>query len=494
MRILMITAELAPLVKVGGLADVAGALARELGRRGHEVRAVLPLYGGLDREALDIRPVRKLPPLAVRVGGRMHDIRWHAAGGGRGAVRSYFVEAARVARPGVSTDAQGRGHADSLARAALHCQAALLLPRLLAWPADIVHAHDAQAAPALVLRRELWGERPLPGPAAGVLTIHNLAHQEIHDPAGVAELGLPPSLAAYPGLLEFHGRLNLMKGGILAADRLNTVSPTYARETTASAEFGRGLESILASRGDRYGGILNGGEYETWDPRRDRLLPATYGPDDLGGKAACRAALGRELGIAAESGRPGCGFVGRLVEQKGVELLLPLLDRLADDGFAFAVLGGGDRALEDAVRRAAVRNPGRVAFSSAFDEGLAHRIYAGSDLFLMPSLFEPCGLSQMYALRYGTPPVVRRTGGLADTVADLDGDRGTGFVFTEPRSDALLAALRRAEAVLAEAEAWAALQRRGMACDFGWSGPVRRYERMYEAALADAAGRSGDAG
>ncbi|MFO7609852.1 MAG: glycogen/starch synthase [Candidatus Krumholzibacteriia bacterium] len=497
MRILMVAAELAPLVKVGGLADVAGALSRELGRRGHDVRAVLPLYGDLDRERLGIRPLAKLPPMAVRTGAGMQDIRWHVAGSGRGTVKIYLVEAGLFARPGVYTDARGRGFADSVARAALHCQAALLLPRLLDWPVDVVHAHDAQAAPALVLRRELWPGRPLPGPAAGVLTIHNLAHQESHDPAAVAELGLPPTLAVYPGLLEFNGHLNLMKGGILAADRLNTVSPTYARETVASAEFGRGLEHVLGSRGDHYRGILNGGEYGTWDPRQDPHLAARYGPDDLAGKARCRRALARELGLDAPTDRPLCGFVGRLVDQKGMDLLLPLVDRLAGDGFSFAVLGTGDPALEKAMAAAALKHPRQVAFRGAFDEGLAHRIYAGSDLFLMPSLFEPCGLSQMYALRYGTPPLVRRTGGLADTVADWTGGQdgpaaGTGFVFVEPRPDALLAALRRAERAFADPAAWAGLQARGMACDFGWERAAAGYEAMYAEALAAAAGRLAD--
>ncbi len=486
MRILMVSAESAPQVKVGGLADVVDALSRELGRRGHDVRIVLPLYGHLDRKRLDIRPLRKLPPLAVRVGARMHDIRWHVAGSGRGAVKIHFVESELFDRPGVYTDKEGKGFADSLARAALHTQAALLLPRLLEWPVDVVHAHDAQAAPALVLRRELWPDRGLPGPAAGVLTIHNLAHQEIHPPQLIGELGLPASLAAYPGLLEFHGSLNLMKGGILAADRINTVSPTYARETLQSAVVGQGLEAVLAGRGDHYRGILNGGDYGTWDPRRDVALAAAYGPDDLAGKARCRRALLRALKLEAADDRPLCGFVGRLVDQKGIDLLLPLLDRLAGDGFTFAVLGTGDPALEAGMREAARRNPKQVAFVGTFDEGLAHRIYAGSDLFLMPSIFEPCGLSQMYALRYGTPPVVRSTGGLADTVADFDGAAGTGFVFAEARPEALLKALRRAEAAFGDSKAWSALQARGMAEDFGWEPAAAHYETMYAEAVAEA--------
>ncbi len=204
------------------------------------------------------------------------------------------------------------------------------------------------------------------------------------------------------------------------------------------------------------------------------------------GKARCRSGLLRELKLDVAADRPLCGFVGRLVGQKGVDLLLPILDRLAGDGFGFAVLGTGDPALETAMTAAAARNPRQVAFAGTFDEGLAHRIYAGSDLFLMPSRFEPCGLSQMYALRYGTPPVVRRTGGLADTVEDLDDDAGTGFVFAEERPEALLGALRRAEAAFADPETWAALQTRGMACEFGWDRSAAAYETMYAEAVAEA--------
>jgi starch synthase len=478
MRILMVSAEMAPLAKVGGLADAVAGLAGALGARGHDVRVVLPRYDELGGDASVVRPLRKLPPLSLRVGTRAHDVRYHVAGRGRGGVRVYLVEADVFAGPGVYDDDR------SLTRSALLAQAALMLPRLLDWSADIVHAHDAHAVPALLGRNQWYAGRGLPGTGATILTIHNLAHQEVHPPSGVAELGLPPGLAVYPGLLEFHGHVNLLKAGILAADRLNTVSPGYARETTGDPEYGCGLEGMLAGRGEDYVGILNGGDYVTWDPSRDPHLPAAYGPRDLAGKATCRAELARELGLEPAADRPLCGFVGRLVHQKGADLLAPLLDRLTADGFTFAVLGTGDPEHEAVLRAAAARLPGRVAFRGVFDESLAHRIYAGSDLFLMPSRFEPCGLSQMYALRYGTPPVVRRTGGLADTVVDAGAADGTGFVFDEARPEKLMAALRRAEAVLADPPSWRALMERGMACDFGWDRAARGYEDLYAAALA----------
>ncbi len=480
----MVSAELAPFAKVGGLADVAEALSRSLAGRGHDVRVVLPLYGSLDRKKEKIRTLKKLPPLSLRVGGRMRDVRYHLRGSAAAGVKVYLVECAGLYDGrGIYTDQNGHGFGDSLERAALHAQAALLLPRLLDWPVDIVHAHDASGCPALLYRDTWYAERPLPGPAATVLTIHNLAHQEVHPPDSTEVLGVPRSLASYPGLLEFHGRLNLMKAGVLAADRVNTVSPNYARETVQDPGYGCGLEQILGSRGAEYTGILNGGDYRTWDPRRDPHLKQNYGPGKLAGKARCRQDLVRELDLQALPQTPICGFVGRLVGQKGVDLMLPIMGRLAEDGFCFAILGTGEKRLEEAVRAVAERHPDRVAFVDRFDEALAHRIYAGSDLFLMPSAFEPCGLSQMYALSYGTPPVVRRTGGLADTVVDAGLAGGTGFVFDDARPEALLQTLRRAEEVFADPTAFAALQKQGMACDFSWEEAAAGYEALYEAAL-----------
>jgi starch synthase len=481
----MVSAEMAPFAKVGGLADVTAALSQALARRGHDVRVVVPLYGSLDRKRLKIGALKKLPPLSARVGQTTRDIRFHMLGSPNASVKIYLVEADLFDRPGIYTDESGEGFSDSLTRAALHTQAALLLPRLLDWPVDVVHAHDAASAPAVVYRRQWYQGRELPGPAGTVLTIHNLAHQEVHPPESVETLGLPRALAAYPGLLEFHGKVNLLKAGILAADVVNTVSPTYARETRDDAEAGCGLQAVLTERGDDYSGILNGADYSTWNPGRDPALPAHYSAANLAGKAECRRRLARELKLDAPADRPLCGFVSRLVSQKGVDLLLPLLGRLAEDGFSFAILGTGEQRLQQEMTRVAQLHPRRIAFIDAFDDDLGHRIYAGSDLFLMPSAFEPCGLSQMYALRYGTPPVVRRTGGLADTVVDTDAEKsaaGTGFVFDQRRPEALLGALRRAERLFAEPEKWLALQRRGMALDFGWETAAAHYEDLYRKA------------
>ncbi len=480
MKILMVSAEMAPFAKVGGLADVAAALSRALASRGHDVRVVLPLYGDLDRKAENIRPLKKLPPMSLRVGQQVHDIRFHVRGSTSSAVKIYLVECPTLFdKPGIYTYANGSGFEDSLQRSSLHAQAALLLPRLLDWPVDVIHSHDANAATAILYRQQWYAGRHLPGPAGTLLTIHNLAHQEVHGLDAVETLGMARSQASYPGLLEFHGQLNLLKAGILGADLVNTVSPNYARETTGSSEYGCGLQEILQSRGKEYSGILNGGDYGTWDPTRDKALAANYGPGKLAGKTKCRKALLRELKLSPEDNKPVCGFVGRLVGQKGMDLLLPILGRLADDGFAFALLGTGEQHLEEATKEVASRYPQRIAFVDKFDEALAHRIYAGSDLFLMPSLFEPCGLSQMYSLRYGTPPVVRWTGGLADTVSDAGAESGTGFVFNDSRPESFLAALRRAETMFTDKVRWKDLQAAGMACDFSWDVAAQSYEDLY---------------
>jgi starch synthase len=312
-----------------------------------------------------------------------------------------------------------------------------------------------------------------------MLTIHNLAHQQLEPAGAIVRVGLPRETAEYPGPFEFHGHCNLLKAGILAADHVNTVSPTYAREVVADAAAGCGLHGVLAARGEAFDGILNGVDTRTWDPASDRHLPARYHTQDLVGKSVCRSRLLHDAGLE-EDPRPLLGVVSRLVPQKGIDLVVDLADRLVDAGCSLVVLGTGDAPLQDQLAAAAARHPGRVAFRPEFSESWAHRIYAGSDLFLMPSRFEPCGLGQLYALRYGTPPVVRRTGGLADTIADAGtAAGGTGFVFDEPTPDALWQALVRARATRDDTVRWRAMQRRGMQHDVSWEVSAAAYAARY---------------
>ncbi len=479
MKILMVAAEMTPLIKVGGLADVIGALPAALARRGHEVRVVLPRYRDLSidgAEPADWPGCRTVP---LRVGQRMASVGFRSWADAPDGVTVVLVDAEGwFDRPGVYMHPDGLPFSDDIERWTILAYAALMVPELADWPVDVVHAHDAQAGAALLLRRHIYGDRPLPGPGRTMLTIHNLAHQVLVPPTDLQPLGLPQDLVHFPGPLEFYGQANLLKGAILASDLVNTVSPTYARQVTADHELGWGLEGVLAGLGDRFVGILNGVDTDAWNPATDPHLPARYSADDLTGKAACRQALAEEMGLELGDG-PLLGLIGRLVPQKGIDLVTDVLDRAAAAGFSLAVLGTGAEEYEERLHAAATRHPSRVAFRDEFNEGLAHRIYAGSDLFLMPSRYEPCGLSQLYALRYGTPPVVRATGGLADTVDDAAGHSGTGFMFNDAWGEALWAALERARALHADRGAWRALQRRGMAREFGWDRAAVEYEARY---------------
>jgi len=345
---------MAPFAKVGGLADVTAALSRSLAAQGHDVRVVLPLYGQLNRETEKINRLKKLPSLSARVGQQMYDFSIYMRGSASASVKVYLVESVGLFdRPGIYCDEKEKVFPDALQRSCLHNQAALMLPGLLDWPVDIIHCHDASSAPAILFKRYWYGKNTKTGAAGTVYTIHNLAHQEIHSTDGVNTLGLPASMSVYPGILEFHRQLNLMKAGILAADHVNTVSPGYAKEITTDESFGCGLDGVLQSRKGDFSGILNGCDYKDWNPAKDKFLPASFGPSKLDGKAVCRKKLLSELGLKARKGLPVCGFVGRLVQQKGIGLILPILERLIADGFTFVFLGTGDTKLMEKLKKIA---------------------------------------------------------------------------------------------------------------------------------------------
>jgi len=489
LRILMVTAELAPLAKVGGLADVAASLSAALAARGHDVRVVLPLYGDVETKALGVRPVSGAPAFTARVGQTVRAGRLHEAAGLATGYRVYLVENdALFGRLGIYTGPDGLPFADGLARTVLHCQAALTLPTLLNWTPGVLHCHDAEAALAAVYHKHWYRTVPGMQQAGSLLTIHNLAYQELHPRRTMELVGLPPEWAQYPGIFEYHDQINLLKAGILEAGLVNTVSPTYAREVLVDPDLGCGLSGVLGERDGDFCGILNGADLETWDPARDPDLPTVYDAADPTGKARCRTELARELGLSPADG-PLAGMVGRLVEQKGLEVLLPALDSLIAEGWSLAVLGTGQETYERALAAAAARHPGRVAFAGRFDDGLAHRIMAGSDVYLMPSRYEPCGLTQMYAMRYGTVPVVHRTGGLADTVRDAAKAQGNGFVFESFTPGALRVAMARARDAFRDGEAWGRLVRRGMNADFSWDRSAAAYEELYRRLAASRKGQ-----
>jgi starch synthase len=478
MRVLYVTAELYPWVKTGGLGDVAAALPPALAAQGIDVRLVLPGFAGyLDAFAGGVDVVRLHTPFAS---GRVRIALAELPGSGR---LAYLVDQPPLYdRPGGAyIDADGRDWPDNLRRFALFGWVAAALARGADpdWRPDIVHGHDWHAglAPAY-LAAEPPAER-----VRSVFTIHNLAYRGLFPAPLFAELALPAGFFAADGI-EFYGDLSFLKAGLFYANRLTTVSPTYAREIQTPA-FGWGLDGLLRHRADVLRGILNGVDPQIWDPGHDPALPQSYGVADApAGKEAAKSALRARLRLAERSDGPVFGVVSRLTTQKGLDLLLAALPGLIEQGAQLALLGAGDADLEQGFLAAAAAHPGRVAARIGYDEGLAHLIVGAADIVLVPSRYEPGGLTQLYALRYGALPLVRRVGGLADTVVDatavtLADGSATGFAFDAASPQALQAAIDRAHGLFDQRELWRRMIRRAMTRDFTWEAAARQYCELY---------------
>ncbi|HWA38548.1 MAG TPA: glycogen synthase GlgA [Burkholderiales bacterium] len=459
---LFVAPECAPLTKTGGLGDVCGALPPALRALGIDVRVLMPGYA----EVLRAIEPRRLA-VARLLGQQVRLLEAQLPNG----VPLLVVDCPKLyaRRGGPYLSAEGADWPDNALRFGLLCKAAALLASdasPLAWRPDVVHCNDWPAAPAAAFMRFDGAA------AASLVTIHNLAFQGLFGEEWVERLGFPAHSFGIDGI-EFHGRLSFLKAGLSYADAISTVSPTYAQEIQTPG-FGCGLDGLLRHRANVLTGILNGIDGAVWDPRTDTNLARTYDAETLEDKAHSKAALQRAMGLPVDAAVPLLGQVGRMTAQKGADLLVESADALAAMG-QVAILGTGDRALEQAFAALARRHPGRIAVRVGFDEGLAHVVEAGADIFLMPSRYEPCGLNQMYSQRYGTPPVVHATGGLADTVED----GVSGFAFRDYSAGAFLGAVGRAVRCRADARAWRAVQRAGMRRDFSWSAAARRYADLY---------------
>ncbi len=474
MRILMVASEAAPFAKTGGLADVLGALPQALVRAGHEVDVVMPRYRGMPEGG---------DPFSVPLGPQTVDLRVGQTT--RGGVRFAFVDAPAWFDRDALYGMGGHDYADNPERFALFGRAALEWARAQGVTYDVVHAHDWQAGLVPVWLDREYVADPHLGRASRIFTIHNLAYQGTFDASWLPRLGFGWDLFTMAGL-EFWGRMSFLKAGITFSDRITTVSPTYAREIQ-TPESGFGFDGLLRFRAADLVGIVNGIDYDRWDPASDPFLVERYDVTSLDRKRANTVALMRELGLPEVAGsRPVVGMISRLVDQKGYDLIAALADELPRLDATFVLLGTGDRRYEDLWLGLASRHPDRFGVRIGFDEGLAHRIEAGSDLFLMPSRFEPCGLNQMYSLRYGTLPLVRATGGLSDTVRNLDPvtGEGTGFVFGDYLPQALFGTLRWALGIYTEKALWRRMQEAGMRQDFSWDASARDYVSVYERARA----------
>jgi len=475
-RIAEIASEVAPFSKTGGLGDVVGALPPNLAALGAEVLVVSPLHRSAAAFDLERLPLR----LKVPMGKTVTEARVARTTLPGSQVPAYFIDhPGYFDREYLYGEPEG-DYPDNAARFGFFARAALELFKALGEIPDIVHVHDWQGALAPVYLKT--GASLAFPKAKSVLTIHNLSYQGLFTAEALEEAGLDNALFNWKQL-EYYGKVSFLKGGIVFADALTTVSPTYAKEIQ-TPELGCGFDGLLRDRAERLTGILNGVDYREWSPEKDRHLPATYGAADLGGKEVCKRELQRTFGLPERREALLFGFIGRLVEQKGIDLLCAAAERLVGLDLQIAILGTGDPRYEDMLTRLAAAHPKKVALRLGFSESVAHLIEGGADALLMPSKFEPCGLNQIYSLRYGTIPIVRKTGGLADTIVDAtpgNAKKGaaTGFVFVEYAPEALAGAVDRALKSWRDKAAWGRLIQTAMKQDFSWGPSAKCYLEVF---------------
>jgi len=477
MKVALLASEVVPFAKTGGLADVAGALPKTLSRLGLDVEVLLPLYRETVKKNLGLRRVIGELELDWK-GEKSRFSVWDTRQGTLGFLfiekNEYFDREYLYGTP------QG-DYPDNGERFAFFSKAALETLRYLGFRPDVFHAHDWQAAIALAMLKFTYGQDPFFGYTKSLFTIHNLAYQGLFDREVLGPIGLPESLFNMEDL-EFYGKVNYLKGGILYSSAVNTVSKRYSQEIQ-TPEFGYRLDGLLRKRRDQLFGILNGVDYADWNPATDKFILRPFDPTCLDGKKECKRDLLRAFGLEkAGEDAPLIGMVSRLAGQKGFDILCESLEGIFRMGAVLVILGTGEEVFHKALSAAKEKFPGSLGLRIAYDESLSHKIYAGSDLFLIPSRYEPCGLTQMYSLRYGTIPVVRATGGLDDTIQEYDAARrsGNGFKFEAYSSEALLGSLKKAIDAYRRKDSWRELMQMSMACDFSWERSAREYLRLYQ--------------
>ncbi|MGB0749378.1 MAG: glycogen synthase GlgA [Magnetospiraceae bacterium] len=473
MKVLFAASEAYPLIKTGGLADVAGALPAALRDLDIDARLIIPAYPQVENFIkITDEPIDLGDPLGA---GPTRLLR---AVGPDGKVPIFLVDCPTLydREGGPYVNPKGEDWADNHLRFGLLCRAAATIctsGAIFGWQPDVFHGNDWQTG-LTAAHLVQWGGRR----TATVFTIHNLHYQGLFDPSVLPAVGLRQESFGLHGV-EFHGMVSFLKAGLQYSDRLTTVSPTYAREIQGPA-FGRGLDGLLAGRSRELKGVLNGVDYALWDPANDPAIPASYSAKNLAGKKKAKAALRETMGLAPDHDGPVIGIVSRMTEQKGLDLVLAAIPHCLTQGAQVCILGSGDSWLEDGFKFAQEINPGMIGVRIGYDENLAHLMVAGSDCFLVPSRFEPCGLTQLYALRYGTIPLVRRTGGLADTVEDAGTEgSGTGFLFDHATPDDVVWTVGRAVDYFNKPSIWKSLQQRAMAKDFSWQRAAEAYLATY---------------
>ncbi len=490
LKVLFITPEAMPFSKTGGLADVSGALPAELSRLGVEVKVVTPFYRQVAEyfESQRKKPVTAVDSAKLWLGGRLQRYRVLRANLPKSKVDVYFLDFPALFGRESLYHEHGEDYWDNFFRFAFLSKAALELSRTLGFAPDVVHANDWQSALSAVYLKTTYAGDSLLGGARALLTIHNLAYQGIFD-KGFLDSGDLTQTLFHPGALEFWGKINVLKGGIVFSDAVNTVSKTYAKEIQTK-EFGYGLEGVLSAQGGKITGIVNGIDYSAWNPELDEHIPARYSVEDMRGKMKCKLDLQKRLGLPQDEGVFLLATIGRLADQKGFDLIRAGFDELLKLKLQIVILGTGMPEYHRFFEYKADRYPGVLSANLFFDESLAHQIEAGADGFLMPSRFEPCGLNQLYSLRYGTIPIVRLTGGLKDTIVNatkqsIESAKANGFGFKNYHEQAMLKAVRSAlNLYYDDPETWQQLMVTAMSRDYSWEASAMQYLKLYKKTAA----------
>ena len=480
-KILIAATEAVPFAKTGGLADVIGALPKEIANLGADVRVVLPKYQSIDDKKYGLKKVGE--PLSVPVAGEMTEVIIKSGKCPSCKGKVYFIQCDKYFdREGLYQD-NGEDYPDNDERFALFSRAVIEMLKVIDYKPDVIHCNDWQTGLIPAYIKVLYGTDDFYKGMSTVMTIHNIAYQGIFDHSTMNKIGLPWDVFTPDGI-EYWGHVSYLKAGLVYADVISTVSPTYAKEIQNSEEYGRGMEGLLTSRTADIYGILNGIDYTIWNPGKDKLISSNFDKNDLRGKSRNKRSLQKDLGMKS-SKDPMVGLIGRLTDQKGFDLVAQAIEQLMSIDMQMVILGTGEPKYHEMLEKMAQKYPGKLSVNLRFDNELAHRIYASADIFLMPSKFEPCGLGQMISLQYGTMPVVYHTGGLADTIIDYTDDphQGNGFVFNEYTVDSMLDSMSRATDTYSNKRKWNSIVKDCMAMDFSWKTSASKYIELYNVAV-----------
>jgi starch synthase len=488
-KILFVTSEVVPFVKTGGLADVSAALPQMLAELGHEVRIVVPKYGAVDNRKFKIHEVVRLKDLQIKIGNKdvTFSIKSCFLPGQKVRVQIYFLDNQEYygSRNSLYVDPfSGEDYPDNDERFILLANAVFELISKLGWIPDIIHCNDWQCGLIPAYMRTLYNDDPVFSKFKTLFTIHNLAYQGVFPKSTFKKTGLPDEYNSEKGI-EIYGKVNYMKAGLMFADVINTVSETYANEIRTNEELGAGLKTVLAKRKNDLYGIVNGIDTKVWNPEKDKHLPKKYSAKNIAGKIVNKQALAEKFGFKFDDDTPVVGLISRLFDAKGLDLVMEAFPQLMKLNIQMVLLGTGEKKYHNFFEKMSSKYSGKFAAYLGFNDELAHLIEAGADIFLMPSRYEPCGLNQMYSLMYGTVPIVRETGGLADTVTPFNEktEEGNGFVFKQYKATAMIKELKSALKLFEDKKTWAKIIKNGMKSDFSWNSSAKKYIELYKTVL-----------